>query len=74
MSAETKSEYIVLEGGPLHGALFPTPDKQHATCFAVFYRLVDRRGVVLPEPQRGVARYQYFEEHERAFWDSNVWD
>lgn len=73
MNVESKSATIPLEGGPLNGALFPRPEKQHATCSAIFYRLVDSDGVVLPEPERGIALYQYFEEHDCAFWDSNVW-
>lgn len=75
MNTETKSKKIPLHGGPHNKKLVPRPDKQHATLHIPvtgFER--DEEGMPLPDqPKTGYAIYQYWEEHNAAFWAHNEW-
>jgi hypothetical protein len=73
MSTEAKSEKIKLEGGPKHGKLVTRPDEQHVTIFMPITGKVWSEGQPTAEDKKGVAVYQYFEEHDCAFWAHNDW-
>lgn len=72
MKSETKPEKIKLEGGPLHGMLVPRPKTNHATIIGRFTRTKDVDGAPLEEPMLLRSFYQFWVEHDCAFFDSNA--